>query len=256
MRKLLFLLTVLLAATACSSDDPDPIGSKDFDDWNNPSSENYKPDGYNPIKGDWILTEKNGSTEVDFLVYRFSNDLNMSQATKKPAEDKDPTYGNKEKYAINNTSFKAGNDIYTYNIQGTLEKAVLTLKNGSNTLKMKPYESGVWRWKGDWNNPKDTHYAQYQGKYNPIKGTWKLTHVDGKPIKYSEFYRFSANFVWERSANGDAAFEFVDKYTINDTGFEAASDYYKHQYFIKDNILTIQLKIPLESSPMTFKRYK
>lgn len=58
MKKLLYILlltTFTLNFTACSDDDntnnEPPL---EFDDWNDVRSENYKPEGYNPVLGEWL----------------------------------------------------------------------------------------------------------------------------------------------------------------------------------------------------------
>lgn len=38
---------------ACGDSDDDGGGTEKFDDWNDPKSPNYKPEGYNPIVGMW-----------------------------------------------------------------------------------------------------------------------------------------------------------------------------------------------------------
>ena len=60
MKKLLTLLLLATLFVACSSDD-DPK-SETFvwnGDWNDPADPNYKPQGYNPIEGEWMDDEVN-----------------------------------------------------------------------------------------------------------------------------------------------------------------------------------------------------
>jgi|GEM_PF-1914690 len=60
MKKLVSLTLLLLSLwvlQSCSSDDDDNTGggsTTTFDDWNDPKSPNYKPNGYNPIEGEWV----------------------------------------------------------------------------------------------------------------------------------------------------------------------------------------------------------
>ncbi len=66
---LLFLLCMVLPS--CSSDDDGNNGGGSttaFDDWNDPKSPNYKPNGYNPIVGEWIRDDS-------MLKYIFTNDF-------------------------------------------------------------------------------------------------------------------------------------------------------------------------------------
>lgn len=72
---LTFILISILFFGSCSSDDDPVTGgggttTQGFDDWNNPSSPNYKPQGYNPIVGEWI----DGS-----IKYIYTNDFNYTK---------------------------------------------------------------------------------------------------------------------------------------------------------------------------------
>lgn len=78
MKKILLLtLTVILFGfTNCSSSDDDNGnggGTTTFDNWNDPKSPNYKPEGYNPIKGDWIRKHYTGA------IYRYTDDFKYMQ---------------------------------------------------------------------------------------------------------------------------------------------------------------------------------
>ena len=56
MKKLFYILlftTLTFGAYSCGSDDQNEP-SLEFDDWNDKRSPNYKPEGYNPIEGEWL----------------------------------------------------------------------------------------------------------------------------------------------------------------------------------------------------------
>ncbi|MDU1889491.1 MAG: hypothetical protein E6767_02270 [Dysgonomonas sp.] len=74
MRFLSFFLicTLCLGFVSCGGDDdPEPEPTPDPDefvwngDWNDPDDKNYKPEGYNPIVGDWV-SEKNPNVRLIF----------------------------------------------------------------------------------------------------------------------------------------------------------------------------------------------
>ncbi|PXV69196.1 hypothetical protein CLV62_101465 [Dysgonomonas alginatilytica] len=264
MKKILYLLLTAFTLTACGGgDDPDPTDPTDptskFDNWNDPASSHYTDGKYNTLKGEWQLTQRNGANASDFLVYKFDSNFKLWEATTEPAEEKDPTYGTSKTYITNDKEYKIANTVYQYAIAGTLESARLTIKDGNTTLTFKPYESKVWSWKGDWNSKTDPHYATYNGKYNPIKGTWKMTYVGGVPAD-TEYYRFNDDFTVERSPNGENRFESKRKYWINDTGVkEDAFNIhlsYTYSYKIEGNVLYYRTMLPKPSSGMTFVRYK
>ncbi len=65
MKKLFYILlfsALAFSAYSCGSDDDDDNYDKptnneevlEFDDWNDKKSPNYKPEGYNPIEGEWL----------------------------------------------------------------------------------------------------------------------------------------------------------------------------------------------------------
>lgn len=262
MKKILFLLLATITFASCGGDDPDPIKETPFDNWNDPANPHYTDGKYNPIAGEWQLVQRNGADVTDFLVYKFATNFTISEATVEPAEEKEPTYSNSKSYTINDKQYKIANTVYSYAIAGTLESARLTIKEGNATLTFKPYASKVWSWKGDWNSTSDPHYAIYKGKYNPIVGTWKLTHVGGEPIVSTEliYYRFNDNFTVEQSYYPTSGFYSSRKYWINDTGIKEDSfgihPSYSSKYKIENNILYIRSMRPKQGQGMTFSRYR
>lgn len=253
MKKIFYIFLSSFLLTACGSDDnypapnPDPTPSDWNGDWNDKNDKNYKPEGYNPIEGEWQAYSLNGKEYTDHYYIKFSSDLNMSESKVKPAEDKDPTYPDLKKYVINNTAFRVGKDnFYKYNIKNN----VLTLINSSNTWLLKPYVHKEWRWDGDWNDPKDSHYAQYQGKYNPIKGEWILTHIDGSETTLREIFIFTETFEWSDEIRP------TTKYQINGTGIKSSRDNLAYKYVIENNTLSLQQMLPKKGSILLYKRIK
>lgn len=238
MKKILYTLFVVFSLASCGgNDDSNPIDpTPTFDNWNDPANPNYTDGKYNTLKGEWQLIQRNGANVTEFLVYKFADNFTLSEATTEPAEEKDPTYTNSKSYITNDKEYKIGNTVYKYAIAGTLESARLTIQEGNTTLTFKPYESKVWSWKGDWNSPSDPHYSIYNGKYNPIKGTWKLTHENGLPTTEITYYSFNDNFEWKQ---GYYSSILIGKYIINDTGIRNTKNNAPYKYTIKENILTL-----------------
>lgn len=263
MKKILYLLLSIITFTACGGDDPDPIVEKTFDNWNDPANPHYAEyqGKYNPIKGEWQLIQRNGTDITDFLVYKFTDSFTLSEAATEPAEEKEPTYTTPKSYIINDKEYKIDSKIYSYGIAGALESAKLSIKEGNATLTFKPYESKVWSWKGDWNSPSDPHYTQYNGKYNPIKGTWKMTHVGGNAVVGNpQYYRFNDDFIVETSYSGNTGFQTQRKYWINDTGIKedtfGDNTSYTYKYKIVENTLYYQAMLPRTGNLITFSKYK
>lgn len=261
MKKILYLLLLAFTFTACGGDDPDLIITTSFDNWNDPANSHYTDGKYNPILGEWQLIQRNGVDATDFMVYKFDSNFTQSEAKTEPAEDKEPAYSNSKSYILNDKEYKASNTVYPYAIAGTLENARLTIKDGNTTLIFKPYISKVWSWKGDWNSPSDPHYAIYKGKYNPIKGTWMLTHVGSGAINYTKYYRFNDDFTLEESVSPTTGFYDKRKYYINDTGVKenaySSQPSYTRKYIIEGNTLNYKIMLPPPpGSGLTFVRYK
>lgn len=69
MKKLLYILllsTLTFGFAACGSDDDDNRPPMEFDDWNDDRSPNYKPEGYNPVLGEWIEDSKKENFKIIF----------------------------------------------------------------------------------------------------------------------------------------------------------------------------------------------
>lgn len=211
------------------------------------NDKNYKPEGYNPIEGEWQAYSLNGKEYTDHYYIKFSDKRYMYEYTKKPAEGKDPVFNSFREYIINDKAFKAKTDLYyTYNLKNN----ILTLINSSSTWLLKPYIYKEWRWEGNWNDPRDSHFAEYQGKYNPIKGEWKITHIDGLETSSKSIITFTEDFKWINEIGE------VSKYNINATGLESLKDYYRHKYTITDNTLILLTMFPKQGVPLTYKRIK
>ena len=61
MRRILSISLILFAAfllVSCSDDDNGGEKPAAFDNWNDPKSPNYKPEGYNPVLGEWLTYGK------------------------------------------------------------------------------------------------------------------------------------------------------------------------------------------------------
>lgn len=171
----------------------------------------------------------------------------MYEYTKKPDEGKDPVFNSFREYIINDKAFKAKTDLYyTYNLKNN----ILTLINSSSTWLLKPYIYKEWRWEGNWNDPKDSHYAEYQGKYNPIKGEWKLTHVDGMETTLREIFIFTETFEWSDEIRP------TTKYKINGTGINSSRDDLYYKYIIANNTLSLQQMKPQKGAILLYKRIK
>lgn len=262
MKKILYLFMFTLIFAACSSsDDPSPVKpdpkpgeptnpipeSEWKGDWNDKlDPTNYKPEyggQYNPLFGKWILTSQNGKAVSDFLVYDFASSGVWNVADKKPSEGKAPEYKRLDnKIKINDTAIKNSKGVI-FKYQVSTDRKSMTLFDGSTTMTFTEYDNnGVWYWRGDWNNPKDAGYRpEYNGKYNPIVGTWKLISVGGTPM--TEYFRFYDDFTMESIYRPDTR----RSYKINDTGVwedsysTVKSSYY--QYKIEGNTM-IQDIIP------------
>ncbi|MDU1904603.1 MAG: hypothetical protein E6772_07460 [Dysgonomonas sp.] len=102
----LLLFSLCMVLPSCSSDDDDNTGggsTTTFDDWNDPKSPNYKPNGYNPIEGNWLM--KNGSYTVVF-----SDSFEFRETHYSAGELEDPSKL-LSTYKINNTTFKTDKKI-------------------------------------------------------------------------------------------------------------------------------------------------
>ncbi|MDR1504879.1 MAG: hypothetical protein LBT43_20715, partial [Prevotella sp.] len=85
MKKFLYFIFICILCvgfTACGGDDePEPEPEKPFTwngDWNDSNDPNYKPEGYNPIEGDWQLLKDPDIRMIftkDFVINRAIYDV-------------------------------------------------------------------------------------------------------------------------------------------------------------------------------------
>jgi hypothetical protein len=112
---------------SCGGDDNDnPENFVWGGDWNDPNDPNYKPEGYNPIQGDWV----NVDDISDML--SFSSDRVMYGLTLKP-NGKYEVVINLGKYEINNKAFRYGPEGFMaqlYKIENNVLSIKLVLKEG------------------------------------------------------------------------------------------------------------------------------
>lgn len=124
MKKLFYILlftTLTFGAYSCGSDDNNETPLK-FDDWNDKRSPNYKPDGYNPLEGEWLDLPPNPLFKV-----KFTKDFEELFYTKNDhGEWNEPrSFGN---YKINDKKYKRSNNlIIEWNISQEDEGIMLTL---------------------------------------------------------------------------------------------------------------------------------
>lgn len=216
-------------------------------DWNDKADPNYQTTWYNPLEGYWILTGVNGKTTDQFLAYNFSHGLGIEGITKKPAEGVFPPFESAElyMYQINDKQIKVRNGyIYTYSVAS--DRSWMTLYDGTNTYTFGVYDNnGVWYWKGDWNSKSSPYYSVYQGKYNPVKGTWKVYRDNGKGVAYTEYYRFNDDIQIEAyNPEFDQNYTRTRKYEVNDIGIKQDNwsllGYSTMKYWIKQDTLYLQ----------------
>lgn len=234
MKKALYILLVSGFLYGCSDSETDTLNFNWQGDWNDPTSINYHPDGYNPLDNRWILTRKNGKATNQFLVYKFDTQLYLSQSEGEPATGTQPQYSEPIAYKLNDTQFMLASTVYRYSITGADANTVLTVEDGINTLEFVPYKSEDWYWNGNWNKLDNPNYWKYKGAYNPLIGIWKLTNISNNIVKYSMYYQFTANFEWKKAMTAQTNFETISKFEINNTGIRTMGDDSYYQYKLTD----------------------
>ncbi|MFR9166833.1 MAG: hypothetical protein ACLVKO_11675 [Dysgonomonas sp.] len=233
---LILLLIIPFFITNCDDDNEDPDTSEWLGDWNNPTDPNYKPNGYNPIVGEWLVTNINGNPATSFLAHRFSSDFLWGQSTTRPEAGKDPVYTDNGKYIVNNKQFRREDNeqIFWYVVDAAGQ--AMTIRYGSNKYVLRKYTRSD-EWNGDWNNPTDPNYKP--NGYNPISGDWLVNSIND--IEYDGFqvYRFSNDRNWgtatEKPELGkDFVFRNKRDYIINDKAFRTTSENLIYKYeFVK-----------------------
>lgn len=128
MKKLLsftLFLSILLLLPSCSSDDDNDNnggGTTTFDNWNDPKSSNYKPEGYNPLLGEWIKSDK-------MIKLIFTNDFKYKESFYENGSWLSPEL--KGSYIINDKAFKYNNEVHNYSISND----VLTIEYTGGSIK-------------------------------------------------------------------------------------------------------------------------
>lgn len=140
MKKLLYILlltTFTMNFTACSDDDntnnEPPL---EFDDWNDVRSENYKPEGYNPILGHWHYTKQNATMKIVF-----TEDFYEKSGYKNENEEW-ILYSKSYKYIINNKQIRVNRlsgQIFYWEITKEDSRDVLTISNSKGENPEKYY---------------------------------------------------------------------------------------------------------------------
>ncbi len=133
MKKLFYILlftTLTFGAYSCGSDHENepPL---EFDDWNDKRSPNYKPEGYNPLEGEWL---EQGPPNPIFKMI-FTKDFKELICTKS-----DYGYWNEPDilgtYKINDKEFKRDdNKIIEWSISQNGKRKILVLTLGGSVVK-------------------------------------------------------------------------------------------------------------------------
>lgn len=223
MKKFFLLIPLLFFFFLFSScgDDNDggepPLPSNWKGDWNDPSDPNYKSGGYNPIEGEWLVTQKNGSVFEDFILNKFTDKFMWRQCLLEPEDGKAPVYITGAEYMINNEAFmnKINKTIITYRFNS--DSTLLYITEKSDNYTMTRYE----KWDGDIVN------------YNPIEGEWLLKTENNSPAVYFRIFHFSDKKVWLQSQTypilgSDFSYMSRGEYGINKTQFKAGGKVYNY----------------------------
>ena len=133
MKKLFYILlftTLTFGAYSCGSDHENepPL---EFDDWNDKRSPNYKPEGYNPIEGEWL--ELGPPNPIFMRIY--NKDFKELYCTKSDnGKWNEPrTLGT---YKINDKEFKRDdNKIIEWSISQNGKRKILVLTLGGSVVK-------------------------------------------------------------------------------------------------------------------------
>ncbi|NDW19091.1 hypothetical protein D0T53_09215 [Dysgonomonas sp. 216] len=248
---LLLLLTTLFVACGGDDDNNDPNEGKYFPltdwagDWNDPDDDAYKEEyegKYRPMWGVWKVEKINGKEYTDYLVYCWTSEFTWESTTKRPDNGDRPYFRypyKGEKFYVNDKMIKTDKRLYKYEIKIVNDDFEMTLTDGADTWLLRYYVGEGSVWLGDWNDPDDRYYQIFQGNYNPVKGTWKMTHIDGKPTTPS-YYRFNEDFVREVAGSSNHIYYDATFYQINKTGirlmYKNGSSTYI-EYSINDNTL-------------------
>ena len=242
MKKLLLIALIAISFSACGGSDDDNGGGSSkstspFVDgqgvttqwqgnWNDQSNSNYATyqGKYNPIGGTyWEIVSKNGSAYNDMVVYMITGS-GFRYATTFNSDKTDLTWSSSVTTEINDKQIKVNGKVFEYKlITFTTTDEKLQIYDGKDTYVFKVYDR-TWYWKGDWNDPFDRHYQLYQGKYNPLKGTWKKTHQQGQPTDDGIHIRYGDDLIYYYSTDG-IDFWSRGRFEINDTAVDDSNIY-------------------------------
>jgi len=262
MKKLFLYMFAAVALVSCSDsnngngeeqDTPPPgVTTTWLGDWNDRYDAAYKPEydgSYNPVQDEWKVVKKNGKEYTDTLLYKYWEARSWRTATglKEGKPFFEPNWNGEYKrtaYKINDKQFMFDDGtIFEYSLTVSKTEDKLRVYDGRDTWELVPYTDS-WTWKGNWNDPLDRHYAVYQGKYNPLKGTWKLTHEDGEPVGSSLYYYiFDDNYKRGYSQDG-VSFSSYRDYKINSSmiNVQLTNNTNEFKYHISEDTLFMTYK--------------
>jgi len=267
MKKLLTLLLLSIFLFACGDDDNgDPNEGKYYPmsdwtgDWNDPADEAYKPEyngKYYPIAARWLVVKKNGKDYTDYLTYFFDNEFRWEECTERPKDGGRPFYSTKEKkYYINDKMFKTDKRLYKYQIKIIDNDFEFTFSDGVDTWTLIRYVGEGWQWWGDWNDPESSYYQIYNGKYNPLKGKWKLTHIDDNKTTSDWTIEYKDDLLYYQTMNNTV--HQPNRFQVNKTGVHHLEDidniYYKYRFENDNLILETTYTGGVGNYKFTFKR--
>lgn len=222
MKKLFwFIPLIFLMLSSCSDDnndnEDDPLPQNWKGDWNDPSDPNYKPDGYNPIEGEWLVTKRNNADFDKFVLNKFTDKFMWRQCLSEPESGKDPVYITGVEYMINNEAFMSKKDRVLITYRFNADSTILYITEKDDSYIMTRYE----RWDG------------YPLKSNPIEGEWRVISENGQVTPHFRIFNFSDKKVWIESLTypilgSDFSYGIRGGYEINKSQFRVAGKVYSY----------------------------
>ncbi len=135
--RLLFLIFMAAVLVACDKEDKASVPSEWKGDWNNPANENYVPQGYDPIEGEWLVASRNDTVLTDTIIHFFTKEREWKIAKKISTKTHEPEYGQPIAYKINSEQILTGVYLHPYTIDE--EKQLLTLHEKEKKFVMVPF---------------------------------------------------------------------------------------------------------------------